>query len=253
MLLTNPEPATKNGVLLLSEHNPAFEATYVAVREAENRIVTDGLLSGLPHTPKNHPHHREWMMRNKSAERTLKLVSWNGPILDLGCGNGWFTNMIAEKAEQPVIGLDVNLPELEQAARVFERDNLTFAYGNIFDDIFPAGSFGVITINSCVQYFEDAPALIARLLELLREDGRIFIIDSPFYTPEQVAQATTRSEAYYKKLGFPEMSANYFHHPKSVLEGVDAALVYDPNSIRNRAKRLSGQIDSPFPMVRIAK
>ena len=143
--------------------------------------------------------------------------------------------------------------ELEQGARVFQQDNLQFAYGNIFDDIFPAGSFGVITINSCLQYFEDAPALLSRLMELLRDDGRIFIIDSPFYAPEQVADANKRSQEYYAQLGFPEMSANYFHHTKEELEGFDAAVVYDPNSMRNRAKRLTGQIDSPFPMVRIAK
>ena len=74
---------------------------------------------------------------------------------------------------------------------------------------------------------------------------------NPFYEADKVDAARERSEAYYEKLGFPEMSAHYFHHPKSVLEPFGAEFVYDPNSMRNRAKRLSGQVDSPFPMIRI--
>jgi len=192
-------------------------------------------------------------MRHKSADRTLKLVSWNGPVLDLGCGNGWFTHAIAEFTEQPVIGLDVNLPELEQAARVFKAPNLQFAYGNVLANIFKPGSHGVITIHSCIQYFEDAEATIRHLMTLLQPEGRIFIIDSPFYDADKVAAAHQRSDDYYAKLGHPEMSASYYHHSKDVLKPFDAHIVYDPSSMRNRARRLSGQIDSPFPMVRIAK
>ena len=82
-LLTDTQPKQENGVLLLTEPDRTFEAAYLAAREAENRIVDNELLVQLPATPNNHPHHREWRMRQKSSERTLKLVSWNGPVLDL--------------------------------------------------------------------------------------------------------------------------------------------------------------------------
>ena len=250
-LLTKPQPTQEDGVLLLTEPDRTFESAYLAAREAENRIVDNELLAQLPATPNNHPHHREWKMRQKSSDRTMRLVSWNGPVPDLGCGNGWFTNLMAQQSEHPVIGLDVNLPELKQAAAVFQRPNLSFAYGNVMADIFKPGSLHIIAINSCLQYFEDAVGTLNYLKTLLHPEGRIFIIDSPFYDADKVEGARQRSEEYYQKLGFPEMSAHYFHHPKSVLEPFRAEVVYDPNSIRNRARRLRGNIDSPFPMIRI--
>lgn len=252
-LLTDPNASQQHGVWLLSQPNRAFEDAYIALRKTENRVVSDELLTQLPTTPSEHPHHREWTMRQRSSSRALSLITWNGPVLDLGCGNGWFTNAIAAKCEHPVIGLDVNLPELEQAARTFSRPNLSFAYGDVFSDLFAPASFGVITVNSCLQYFEDATATINRLLELLNSEGRIFIIDSPFYDADKVEAARQRSTEYYTQMGFPEMSAHYFHHAKSLLKPFNGELVYDPSSLRNRARRLRGQLDSPFPLVRICK
>ena len=56
----------------------------------------------------------------------------NAKILDVGCGNGWFSGQLAAIASAKVYALDLNRMELEQAARIFNLHNLILCYGNIF-------------------------------------------------------------------------------------------------------------------------
>jgi len=244
----------KNDVLILTEVDTSFESNYIPLREKENRLVTDAELRLLPNALKTNPHYKEWQMRQKSCNRFLdylKTVNHLEDVLDLGCGNGWFANNIIEaKPTCYVLGVDINMTELEQAARVFKSDEIDFAYGNVFqlDDSYKE-SFDLISLNGSVQYFQSLETLLNLLISFLRPNGEIHIFDSPFYTSKDVATAQKRSHTYYKNIGFEEMSKNYFHHDLKVLQ--DAEFLYRPK--RSFIDRVLGRRDSPFPWVRIKK
>jgi SAM-dependent methyltransferase len=228
-------------VMLLTRPNEFFSNRYLEARQKEQRVFSDEQVAMLPEIPKRHRLYDEWKLRRKSAVRFLDYISKkNNPqkILDVGCGNGWFSNMLA-KAGHEVTAIDINLPELEQAARIFDRPNLAFAYADIFEtDALGLQSFDVIVLNSSFQYFSDAPKTVSALRKLLAADGEIHIIDSPFYGINEVEQARNRTRSYYNKLGFPDMARFYFHH---VLEDLgDYTLLYRPSNL-NFIKK-----DSPF-------
>jgi len=243
------------GVYLADESHAIeeFESFYIGVRKSEKRLLSDEKVSRLP-VLKYNPHTNEWKKRARSTNRTSKYFMGKntGNLLDLGCGNGWFTAMLAKNEKLEVLGMDVNLTELRQAARVFHLSNLSFVYGDIFQTQIQDNTFDFITINAVIQYFENLDLLINRLFEILKPGGEIHIIDSPFYEPQNVAGAKERTMKYYTDKGFPEMSQYYYHHSWNEITKFDPVTLY---AYRPKSKivRVFEKPDIPFPWIKIVK
>jgi SAM-dependent methyltransferase len=179
-------------------------------------------------------------------------------ILELGCGNGWLTNYLAQDPHTFVWGIDRNQVELVQAARVFgDNRQLGFAHADIFNppfinDRIVKGQFDTVVLASVIQYFPDLPTLIFQLLTLLKPAGEIHVIDSPLYAHNEVEAAKRRSQAYYEKLGVPEMAGFYYHHTwEELLTLFDSEIVYNPNAPLEWLMRKAGLRRSVFPWIRI--
>ena len=235
-----------------------FETAYIKLREKEGRIYTTAQLKKLPEVPKNHPHFKEWQMRKSSAMALIKHLGNQKnalKILDLGCGNGWMSQMLSEIPNSQVLGMDLNDTELKQAVGAFnEHTNLAFAYGDVFNAPFPQNAWDEIVVASCIQYFPDAKALIKHLLMLLKPSGTIHILDSPFYALSEIQAAKKRTAAYYQNAGFPEMTGHYYHHPFKILKAFNFE-VKSPSGgfIGKVIRKMTGQTISPFPWVCIKK
>ncbi|WP_052503433.1 bifunctional 2-polyprenyl-6-hydroxyphenol methylase/3-demethylubiquinol 3-O-methyltransferase UbiG [Lacinutrix sp. Hel_I_90] len=239
----------KQNVYYLTAENNTFSRLYLIVRDKEQRVLTDAQVKKLPHL-----NLYEWRLRKKSTERFANYIASKNTalkILDIGCGNGWFSNKIVEVSDgNEVIGLDVNREELEQAARIFHKTNLYFVYADIFkiSEFFKA-QFDIITLNGSIQYFENFDVLMSVLKSFLKPKGEIHIIDSPFYKASEISMAKERTKAYYTKLGVPEMAANYFHHSISEIKEFEVLYKYK-NKIINKVLRKK---DSPFSWYRYTK
>jgi len=198
------------------------EKIYFEVRRAEGRILTDKEVLKLPDTDKNNPHSEEWKIRRDSCRKLLNYISKKNPsprILEIGCGNGWLSAQLAGINNSKVDSIDINSAELEQAARVFNKENLTFYYRDISKDIITDSSYDIILLAASVQYFPSLPELLGNLLPLLKNKGEIHIIDSPFYTKNTLENARQRSYEYYAGKGFSAMADYYFHHSMNDLKG----------------------------------
>lgn len=253
----------KNGVIVLPDSSGFKEENniYLKVRKKEGRIYSDKIVKHLPEIPFENPFYDEWKIRKISIGKLLKYISLKNKsargglnILDLGCGNGWMSNKLSFNNNN-VFALDLNLLELEQGARVFSRDsNLHFIYGNIFEDIFPNNSFDLIIAASSLQYFNNLKSLITRLKTLIKNDGEIHLIDSPFYTKKNIQAVKKRTEIYFEKTGFPEMKNYYFHHLFDDLEEFKYKILYNPgNIILKLLKLFLHKYNSPFPWIMIKK
>ncbi len=256
-LLNNSAFIPENGVFYQADisRNRNFENDYLRLREKEGRYYTDDITRNLPAIPSAHPLQNEWSIRRQSLEKLtgyLRSEKSGGPILELGCGNGWLSHALAVSLECEICGMDVNEAELLQGSRVFgNAKNLNFIYADIFTTALPGQSFDTIVLASSIQYFPDISILIKRLLPLLKPSGEIHIIDSPFYTSESDArEANKRSTVYFQGLGFPQMSANYFHHRMQVLKDFNFKLMFDPHSFWSKVRsRFPGKEGSPFPWI----
>jgi SAM-dependent methyltransferase len=245
----------KQGVYYLSEpqHDPEFENLYLKVRTIEKRVFNDEEVKRLPFISAENRHKKEWGLRINSTNRFLNYLKKQQVknVLEVGCGNGWFCNRMAEATNAEITGVDVNRLELEQASRLFKKDNLKFTYGDIFERIFPAETFDIIVINSAVQYFQDIEKLIQRLFYFLAKDGEIHFLDSPFYKVNEVNGAKKRTADYFRSLDAAEMENHYFHHAYDRLKPFDFKVLYAPGSIKNKLIQIFTGQDSPFPWIRI--
>ncbi|HTA28269.1 MAG TPA: class I SAM-dependent methyltransferase [Bacteroidia bacterium] len=210
---------------LLSDPDKYFEKerAYIHIRKKEGRVYSNETVKHLPNFPGNLQLHSEWKVRKKSSNKLIRYLTLKKQplqILEVGCGNGWLSNSLSQISGSEVMGVDLNIIELGQAAESFSgKSNLKFAYYDIFDPFPFEIKFDVIVIAAAIQYFPDPQKLIGRLLELLHADGEIHIIDSPIYTSESEAlEAKKRSKDYFLKQGVPEMSQYYFHHSNAFLK-----------------------------------
>ncbi|MCC7158059.1 MAG: class I SAM-dependent methyltransferase [Ignavibacteria bacterium] len=242
-----------NGVIYFSEtRSNGFEEIYLSLRKAESRVYDDDTVKHLPEVPPCHRYYYEWLVRKRSMKTLLKYLLKNEyikEILEIGCGNGWLAANISLKTKRNVTGLDVNITELEQAARLFgNRENLTFAYGDVY---MLDKKYDIIILPSVIAYFEDLQGLIKKLLGNLNANGEIHIIDSPFFDDKLSAKEKTFK--YFKEMGFEEMAGQYFHHSLNDLKGFNQEVKYDPTTFIHKANRAFDRSTPPFYWVVLRK
>ena len=231
------------GIRYYSNPDRRFTDLYIALRQKEDRLYTEAQIRQLPEISANHPHFSEWKRRKKSTARFLSyLNNKNMPlrILDVGCGNGWFSHAMSAIPQTTVLGIDVNIVELEQAESAFSKTNLAFACADLFEETDLRNlQFDIIVFNSCLQYFENLPELFRKIRPLLSETAEIHVIDSPFYAESDIEKARIRTKDYYNNLGFPQMASHYFHHTFESLGKYE--IFYKPSFITRHFTN-----DSPF-------
>ena len=228
-----------------------FEKSYNQVRSKEGRIYTDEALRMLPEVPVNHQYYGEWTVRKRSSLRLIRyLAAKNKPqhIVEIGCGNGWLCHRLSLISGARVTGQDINLTELQQAARVFGgASNIQFICG----DLYPGGlaelEADVIVFAASIQYFPSLEKTLQWSLQQLAPGGEIHILDSPFYEPGEVNAAKKRALDYFTAMGLPEVARYYFHNTRAALAAFNPRLLYNPWSIGSRILRRK----DPFPWYRI--
>lgn len=225
-----------------------FEEQYIALRKAEGRLFEEEEIRQLPYLPKGNPLRKEWKLRAKTMKRFIAYLQKNPrtSLLDIGCGNGWFTRQAAPHIQGFTLGQDINALELSQAQRYFQQEKLIFTtepLDHLAED-FPK-AFELITFNASFQYFSPVEDILNTARELLQAKGEIHILDTPFYTEREAIAAKKRTEKYYSGMGFPGMSDFYFHHTFESLAPYHPELLFNPGFLSN-----SG-FDSPFPWIRI--
>ena len=224
------------------KHNTIdFGLQYILLRNKEGRIYSDKEVAVLPEIDKEHKHYNEWEVRKDTSGRLIKYLFSKKKaleILEVGCGNGWLTAKLSGIPLSRLIGIDINGEELNQAKRVFSQiENLEFFNCSFQDEMFSDRKFDIIVFAASVQYFSSLKKVLNESLERLKPGGEIHIIDSHLYRQNETNAASLRSNEYYRAIGFPEMSDQYFHHSLEDLKLFNHDVLYDPNSIINKLKK----------------
>ncbi|HMJ69891.1 MAG TPA: class I SAM-dependent methyltransferase [Cyclobacteriaceae bacterium] len=240
----------ENGVYYqLDFDGSEFEQQYTDIRTKEGRMYDDDIVRLLPAVAKEHPLYHEWAIRSHSARRLVGQLKKEKcrSLIEVGCGNGWLTNYVRRHLDIPVCGVDVGKAELSQAARI-GGDKAAFVFADIFSEAMAGVTADAVLLASCIQYFPDVRALIGKL----RKIGTIHIIDSPVYSGGKAVEAKARSANYFRSMSTPGMEKFYYHHERSVFEGLGAEFLYDPSNITGKLNKVFVN-GSPFPWIRIGR
>jgi len=112
-------------------------------------------------------HQKEWGI-TLIAELNLQGTE---RVLDLGCGDGTLTAMIAELVpEGEVIGIDASRGMID-AALPRVRDNLQFLVMDI-NELDYAGQFDLVFSNAALHWVKDHRRLLLNVRRALRDGGR---------------------------------------------------------------------------------
>lgn len=112
----------------------------------------------------------------------LKLIGSpeDKTVLDLGCGDGFFTHAIAKLGAKMVIGID-NSKEQIKLANANPRENVTFQDGDIFKDTLPPAD--IVLSPFVVNYAESVPDvefLLKNIYGALSNKGKVvLVVDLP--------------------------------------------------------------------------
>ena len=202
----------------------------------------------MPIVSKTDPHAIEWKIRAQSAAALVAYFKQrSGSLLEVGCGNGWLSNLLARETTLQVTGLDCNPTEIEQAQRVFGTgDRLNFIQGYFPEAITPGKNFDYILFAASFHYFSEPAEMIQTALAYCKPGGELHIKDSPFYSNHSLAAARDRSANYFTKLGFPGMQAYYHHHSRDIFKNLKHTVLYQPGRINRLMARLKGKAFNPF-------
>lgn len=102
-------------------------------------------------------------------------------VLDLGCGDGYFTKALARYGAKKVIGVDNSENQLRLANLESHEDNIIYQYGDVFKDKLPESE--IILSPFVVNYAEsiaDLKFLFKNVFDSLAFGGKaVFVVDLP--------------------------------------------------------------------------
>jgi 2-polyprenyl-3-methyl-5-hydroxy-6-metoxy-1,4-benzoquinol methylase len=85
-------------------------------------------------------------------------------VLDIGCGNGFLTRDIAEKARS-VTGVDINKNNIELARKDFNRDNIKYICGDACRYDF-GEKFDVVVLSNILEHLDDRAVFLLKVRDL---------------------------------------------------------------------------------------
>ncbi len=169
----------------------------------------------------------------------------NKKILDIGCGNGAFEYLVADKAKE-IVGVEVKDEDLFVARKECEMlSNVNFIEADIVNDGFPANSSDVVTLFDVIEHLprDSEPEALVKIYKILKPRGRV-VISTPLqnltrffdpawylkprhrhYSKEQLVEllidAGFQIEKIYTRGGFFEMFSMFLFYPFKWIFGLE--------------------------------
>jgi len=117
------------------------------------------------------------LSRNNLLEHLARyrlLPGGDFKVLDLGCGAGHGSNLLAEKYSQ-VTGLDISIDAIDYAKKNWSRPNIDFIVGDSMSIPFESGSFDVVAAFEVFEHLSDWKKFLSEIRRVLKKDGTLYI------------------------------------------------------------------------------
>lgn len=197
-----------------AQYYARFLQEYETVRLAEGRGSRDPqYYRALPFEDLSGRSGKDWHIRARSFTTFVKQVlspleheqGAAMKILDLGAGNGWLSNRLAQRGHC-LAAIDLRTGELDGLGALRYYNSAILAVQAEFDRLpFMDDEFDLAIFNASLHYTSDYATTLEEALRVLVPSGRLAIIDSPLYHQAKSGQAmVSERQGRFKRLyGFP--------------------------------------------------
>ncbi len=109
------------------------------------------------------------------------LPDLNGlPVLDLGCGFGWFCRWARGQGAVRVLGVDVSENMLARARATTADPGISYLHADLETFAIPGGPYGLIYSSLALHYIADLGGLLGRVHGALAPGGHfVFSVEHP--------------------------------------------------------------------------
>ncbi len=109
------------------------------------------------------------------VKENIKGLSDLGEVLELGCGTGNFTEVIAQNADH-VFATDLSDELLEIARKRLDKiDNITFQKENCTSTSFTSNKFDTVLMANLIHVIENPSMALQESYRILKDDGLLII------------------------------------------------------------------------------
>ena len=115
--------------------------------------------------------------RELASRRRYQFAAWyveGKRVLDMGCGEGYGTAILAERAAQ-VVGTDASEEAIAHAAAKYRLENVAFHCMPAEELSFPNNSFDVVVCLELIEHVEHHIPVMREIQRVLRTDGTLIL------------------------------------------------------------------------------
>ena len=164
-----PENSFRNYIVAMSHNSTKFSiAMLEGSSHGDSSLELAKCYSEISDLQKEHGKD---LIEKLSLEKNMK-------ILDLGCGTGYLSALLADSVGPAgkVVAVDPNKSRLELAKKQYSRSNLVFLEAN--DVTFPEDEYDLVFSNYVLHWIENKNALFKRVYQNLKPGGQFAFVVS---------------------------------------------------------------------------
>lgn len=114
------------------------------------------------------------IIRAKEASLFNSLLPYRTPVLDFGCGDGFFRKVSLGNSTQIIdIGLEIDQERAQQARQSGIYKNVVVYNGKRIP--FPGGTFATVVSNSVLEHIDDLENSIKEVYRVLKNRGTFYV------------------------------------------------------------------------------
>lgn len=120
-------------------------------------------------------------------------------VLDVGCGHGFITSMIAKNTKARVTGTDFSKSAVSQAGEFYKLPNLSFVDGDAKKLPFDDNSFDLVVSSEIIEHIPGPQDVIEEFYRVVKPGGLVLITTPNPWNPQMPIRALLKKLNILKK------------------------------------------------------